>query len=724
MKKFSLKIGLILALLMFMMIPFARPAEADSSSGPTKIIDRINEAQKTISSKRYNVDAPKVGNSYYGYNLLFKTGIYCLDHTGGANGSASGVTPFAKYEQEDKTTVSNCNQMAYLFGCGKAETSNYKTSLIQNYIWHNPGLIVTEKKAPTSKWEITYNFKAMENANNAYNESKTNIKQGDYAQIDKDLSEVDYVVNDSALKIKNLKMNNYTLVYNENCSYVNNRTHYNNYANAKEIPKRSGLLAGIVDATVKVYCNSKSKTLKYTDGDFKFTYPETRKTGKDVYYAFPQPKEKFNIVIDRSKINGIIKDDENITVTIKFQSIKVLADEIKQATIFKQLADRKMQPLLAVSAGMKTYSKTKGIKIKIEPNPIDEPPGDVQINTWIVDVKGGGENGLATYHYKQDAEESEKKVQHRVWDDEPHRELQYSSRAKWTETQKWNDRAVVEWGDTITFRIKITNNSKYDVTVKDVTWEGCGDSGSLWSSQLVKKNGGSITKEVTIEDVDKFENSEKQRRLTAKIQKFTSNGQTVDCGEKYKSADYFTYKNYYVTIDKYIDTVNGTQAELGAAKDSGTPGTMQDEDDDTGETGGDTPDTPDGEESEDTEADAGAGEARDIERIYLRWSEGDFGTATDMKSYDYYYDKDAESDESNPIIYKRRSEMEPSIYLEVENSEPLTAASAMENILVSEDIQWINGVNYYIIYEKASEGIACYKGTDGKYYYFNKARSI
>ncbi len=707
MEKFSLKIGLILALLMLMMIPFARPAEA--YSGTTKIIDRINEAQKTVSSKRHNANTPIDGKFYFGYNLLFNTGIYCLDHHGAAYGSRTVL--FKKHEQKDDTTISNCNNMAYLFGCGKTDSSNYRTSLIQNYIWHKPSLIITDKKATDPFWQVSYNFKAMENANKVYNENKKDIKEGAYAQIDSDLSDVDYVVNDSALKIQNLKMNDYTLVYNENCSYVNNRTKYNSYANVKEIPKRSGLLSGIVDATVKVYCDGKSKTLKYTNGDFKFTYENAEKRKKG-YYAFPKSKEKFNIVIDRDKIKGIIKDKKAITVTIKFKSIKVLADEITKASIFKQIADKKMQPLLAVSAGMKTYSKTKGVKIKIIlTDIIEQPPGDVKINTWIVDVKGGGENGLATYHYK------EGEIQHRVWEDEPHRELQQSNRAKWTETQKWNDRAVVEWGDTITFRIKITNNSNADVTVKNVTWKGCNKNGKLWDSELVRKNGGSITKEVTIENVDKFANSEEKRRLTAKIEKFTSNGKTIDCGERYKSEDFFTYKNYYVTVDKYIDTVDGTQAELGAAKDSGTPGTMQDEEDNYGETGGDKPEGPDGEESKDIESDSG--EVREIEHIYLTW-DGDFGTATDMKSYFYYYDKDAESDESNPIIYRRMSEMAPNIYLEVENSEPLTATSAMENIFVSEETKEINGTKYYIIYEKASTGIACYKGTDGKYYYFNK----
>lgn len=554
----------------------------------------ISEKTKTSAQKESSLSytAPKnlTGLKNGFYYLTAVDGVYCLDHSMALKkeieiGKGIDVT--------DKS-----NEMNYIFGCQKPEKVayeyKYNKSLIQNYLWKYDIFGYNSlTKAPTQNFK----FESIKAANEAYENYENNILNADaYTQVDvvnKVNSTVKIMPRTSYVALGKFQMNNYTCVYDENCAYVNKTVKYNGYGGSNteaKIPNRAGLLAGIVDAEIEIIdAGGNSTTLTESKGDFKFTYPNERDENAN-YTNYPLPNEYFYIRIPSDSINL----DESFTVNIRFKYMRVKANEIKKAMIYDTFPnDKNYQPLLSLAAGINTYEWTRTITIK------NEVKTEVSIKVYGVAVEGGHETeSEGTTAYKYGGQENKYMLPYK----NSAGEMGIKSRASMSIDAKKENRFLAEIGDKISFFVVIKNEGNSAATLKNIKWTGTSEYFN--TAKFYLKIDDKPQKEVTVGsdhllDGGKGITLEKGQRYRYVV--VATDTKQYDTKYKHLKVtigscenatltnqydyDFFFFKGYNVTLDKYIDKVNDKTVSISADKneDSANSGSAEDDEDNDGD---------------------------------------------------------------------------------------------------------------------------------------------
>lgn len=271
-----------------------------------------------------------------------------------------------------------------------------------------------------------YDYEVMAKANNDYNKyhdevfNKKNFTEAE-ASAASDTNEKIYAYkrDDGKYVYFGLyEMNNYSQFYSAACRKVNaykvdgeHRLNYSGYSTSKA-PLRGGILTGIVDAELVIKSGGTSKTLKWSNGGFKFIYGtikgksgdkkltggEEKKKYNEEY--FPAPGAKFWIRVDGDKV----KTNEETTVILKFTSIKIKASDIKNnqahVTEVKQNGQHR-QPWLVCGGKMSVTKWISETKCRLTPEDAPNPVHpNVSINVYVSKVEGGKDK-KETYNNNQ-----------------------------------------------------------------------------------------------------------------------------------------------------------------------------------------------------------------------------------------------------------------------------------------------------------------------------------
>lgn len=486
-----------------------------------------------------------------------------------------------------------------------ATDTSWHYSLIQNFIWwglspdgaghgggkYNLRSILGLNYVNGDMRNKKYDMNKVKEANEAYLDYSDNVldkgitkAKAKSASADKEIS---VYQNDQtgAVYFGMYEMNDYSLYYSSACQQVNKYTNYSSYG--KEESKglmRGGILTGIVDAEVIV----NGTTLSWEKGDFTFSYgklggEQGKQTGGYDYKLFPCPKSKFFIKIEQSvaKDKGIALD-QNLTVSLKFTSIKVKAREIKRAAIVEYIQNgHKCQPKLYCGSQMTVQKWKSLVKSSIT---IDTPKSGADIKVYIQRVQGGDitPDGQGQTSEKYDKENGKVETIKEIdgikmkASSSAASEEESGSRKSWSENQKENAPALAEHGDTITFKIIVTNTYSTKINLKKIKLQG-----------LVKYHDEEITIKDGDRQIDKFTSGMDSYTIdlssspvsiaAKKSHTFTCIVKNVKPGDyKYlqatitdvrdtknkklksskKSADYYVCKKYNVTIDKFISAAD------------------------------------------------------------------------------------------------------------------------------------------------------------------------